>query len=670
MENFEYLFVRELILYISLDNKSKNFDKNKKYSFQLSIIKKNNTRKFFFFMDDLKFVKKKFILFAFKNSLSFEKILKFAVKICLDIFENFDTDYNTKSIITEKIKSYKFYKYILNENFIDLIIIPPKKMPIYEFKIISTKLFGKYLKIKGIVTKISEILFEIKSAKFECSFCDFFVYNKKDIIINLNDFFCPNTRCKLGKRLKSMKFNLHESFIEKFKIIKLKFNSLNQFNNFDIKIPLYHDSLNKISLGNKLIVFGILLPELFDSYIKDFYSEIRLKISSVSISNQINTLTTTRYKINARIIRKIKKFGIKSFLMETFSIYFKGHDYLKYISLVNLVNFINTTKKNFTPGIILFVFGNSKTGKTTYLNSLSQLCEHNLKIDFESLLYVKENYIEFIKDIKNRQVQTLLIDNFFNDLSVLKNYKTCNIMNSIFKVLYSNDFSIFLTSKKNIFKSLNEIYNDIFHFNSPDLIYQLDCEESYHSALNYGLNLLNKIKTINKISENFLSYKTYVSKLVIRECTFIEPKFSVIGIDLIFYYYSVIKTKFEKFLKLKNNFIFLIVRISISLSKLSLKKIISEENIIEAFEIFVNFGYSSKKSIQLLSNNSDFRFEIFNQIKNYCQKNKIKKIDLKSLEFFILNKGYRFENYLSCLQFYEKIFVWIIDTNKKQLYFL
>jgi len=40
MENFEYLFVRELILYISLDNKSKNFDKNKKYSFQLSIIKK------------------------------------------------------------------------------------------------------------------------------------------------------------------------------------------------------------------------------------------------------------------------------------------------------------------------------------------------------------------------------------------------------------------------------------------------------------------------------------------------------------------------------------------------------------------------------------------------------------------------------------------------------
>jgi DNA replication licensing factor MCM7 len=104
----------------------------------------------------------------------------------------------------------------------ELIIIPPAEKPTIPLRQVKATLIGKLLRVRGIVTRVTEVKPLLVVATYNCDSCGLEAYQEVTQRTFMPMLQCPSTKCKLSRQPGKLNFQTRGSKFVKFQELKLQ----------------------------------------------------------------------------------------------------------------------------------------------------------------------------------------------------------------------------------------------------------------------------------------------------------------------------------------------------------------------------------------------------------------------------------------------------------------
>jgi DNA replication licensing factor MCM7 len=633
-------------------------------------------------------------LFQF-NTKRFLSLVKIAIIQLISELSSNDYFFTNKNVF-EKIYNKKGTS---SNKFLDLvqfhvILNPGKKYPFDKFRIIGGNTVGKFIFLRVKITETNPPKVAIVKAVYSCSSCNMeFVRDiKKE---KFKPFLrCPSKMCRNIKMTSNLFLNTSLTIFEKIQEIKVCDSFLDSFDqNLKIKIPGNH--VRKMKSGEIIKVGGVLIPfSLKNEKYQNFIQNLIMEASFVEKIKVLKYYRTEKMKYEKDILKLFFKKNIFLKLSESFAPEVFGNLEIKKTLLLFAVEKFSYGLKNssyFRNNFNILILGESGGAKTKLLKFFSNLKINSIYAnrldDINDFLFRENtcNEADMNTEHKDHNSKTFCLDNLNhlsseNCLLLLKILKK-SIESDDFtdKIRKNNMFSLIsaATLEKEVFeKSLSTNKSPFFFHLFPkfDLIFIIPDKLDVDSNKNMAKLVISNFKRnyIETRKKKFI--KNTILKSYISEAQLVFPKIDNEIFDFILYYYVSCRSNNKE--KLENNIniraISLLIHLSFSLTRLKFQKSVSRIEIKEAIRLYEFSKISSRKlpDSSNLDENLRLKEKIYKNIRDISLYSKNYELNLSFLENFLLKKGFKREDFINCLGYYEDLNIWKISITQSKLMFL
>lgn len=633
-------------------------------------------------------------LFQF-NTKRFISLVKIAIIQMISELSSNDYFFANKNLF-EKLYNQKGAS--LNKSLdlvqFNLILKPGKKYPFDKFGTIGGNAVGKFILLRARITETNIPKIAIVKAVYSCSFCytEFVRDIKKE---KFKPFLrCPSKICRNIRMTSNLFLNTSLTIFEKIQEIKVCDSFLDSFDQ-NLKIKISGNHVRKMNFGEIIKVGGVLIPfSLKNEKYQNFIQNLIMEASFVEKIKVLKYYKPKKMKFEKDILKLFFKKNIFLKLSESFAPEVFGNlEIKKTLLLFAVENFSNRLKNSsyIKNNFNILILGESRTAKTKLLKFFS-----NLKINsiYASRLDDVNNFLPRKNTSHDADISTEHGDHFsktfcldnLNHLSsencllllkILK--KSIDSYNSTHKTTKNNMFSLIsaATLEKDIFEKSLSTNNSpsFFHlFPKFDLVFIIPDKLSIDSNKNMAKLLISNFRKNYMEMKKKKFVKNTILKSYILESQLIFPKIDNEIFDFILYYYISCRSNNKE--KLENNMsiraISLLIHLSFSLTRLKFQKSVSRIEIKEAIRLYEFSETSSRKipGISTLVENSQLKEKIYKNIRDISLYSKNYELNLSFLENFLLKKGFRREDFINCLGYYEDLNIWKISITQSKLIFL
>lgn len=633
-------------------------------------------------------------LFQF-NTKRFISLVKIAIIQMISELSSNDYFFTNKNLF-EKLYNQKGASFNKSLDLVqfNLILNPGKNYPFDKFGTIGGNAVGKFILLRARITETNIPKIAIVKAVYSCSSCytEFVRDIKKE---KFKPFLrCPSKICRNIKMTSNLFLNTSLTIFEKIQEIKVCDSFLDSFDR-NLKIKISGNHTRKMNFGEIIKVGGVLIPfSLKNEKYQNFIQNLIMEASFVEKIKVLKYYKPKKMKFEKDILKLFFKKNIFLKLSESFAPEVFGNlEIKKTLLLFAVENFSNKLKNSsyIKNNFNILILGESRTAKTKLLKFFS-----NLKINsiYASRLDDVNNFLPRKNTSHNADIstehgehisKTFCLDNLNNLssenclllLKILK--KSIDSYDSTHKTTKNNMFSLIsaATLEKDIFEKSLSTNNPPFFFHlfpKFDLVFIMPDKLSIDSNKNMAKLLISNFRKNYMEMKEKKFVKNTILKSYILESQLIFPKIDNEIFDFILYYYISCRSNNKE--KLENNMniraISLLIHLSFSLTRLKFQKSVSRIEIKEAIRLYEFSETSSRKipGISTLVENSRLKEKIYKNIRDISLYSKNYELNLSFLENFLLKKGFRREDFINCLGYYEDLNIWKISITQSKLIFL